>query len=312
MPALQLASLGSLIERWLPSAGLAAALLICIANPALAAALAPWPFLIAAVAFGLPHGAADGVILLRGLSWPGRIVRIAAYVVLMALGAAALVTFPAVTLIAFLALSWWHFGAADGRGLSRDQTPAWFRLAWGFGRGGLAVSVPFAVDPAAAWAPFARLASLLGASVPVEATLFSHAAAAASGAAVLALLICAAAPRQVQPRAFEWIESALILSIGLQADPLLAVGCYFLLIHGFRQSATLGKELRVGGGWSLWQRLAVLHRSALPLLVPSWLVFASLVLVTQPAGIRDLAILSLALYVVATPPHHLFHEILQP
>ena len=111
----------SIVERWLPSLGLAAALLACLFSPTLATALAPWPFLVAAVVLGLPHCAADGAVLLRGLSWPARLRRIAGYLALMTLSSIALLSFPAPTLLAFLALSWWHFGTADGQGLSNQR-----------------------------------------------------------------------------------------------------------------------------------------------------------------------------------------------
>ena len=301
----------ALIERWLPSLGLAAALLMSLASPTLATTLAPWPFLVAAVALGLPHGAADGVVLLRDLSWRGRLWRIAGYAVLMVLAALALVKFPAFTLLGFLALSWWHFGAADGESLSGVETPAWISRAWGFGRGGLAVSVPFAADPAAAWAPFARLAALLGNPAFADTVWLGRVAGFAFAAAVLAHLACALAPRPARPRTFEWLESGLILAVGMYTDPLFAVGCYFLMIHGFRQSAELGRQLLTGRTPSLRRRLAALHRAALWLLVPSWLALIALALWVRPAGIHDLAILSLVLYVVATPPHHLFHDVLR-
>jgi len=302
----------SLAERWLPSLGLAAASLVCLASPALAAGLAPWPFLLAAVVLGLPHGAADGTVLLRGLPWPRRLSRIAGYLALMALATAALLRFPTAALLGFLALSWWHFGAADGAGLATDRAPVWLRRAWSFGRGGLAVAVPFAADPTAAWAPFARLAELLGTAALVDVAWLGRTGTAAAAATLLALALSATAPRAVRPRAPEWVESGLILGLGLAADPLFTVGAYFLLVHGFRQSASLGKELSPGRATrpSLWSRLLACHRASLPLLVPSWLALLALALSADPAGARDVAILSLILYVVATPPHHLFQEML--
>ncbi|MEM7583158.1 MAG: Brp/Blh family beta-carotene 15,15'-dioxygenase [Acidobacteriota bacterium] len=306
--ALSLTS-ASPIERWLPSAGLAAALLICLAFPYVGIALTPGPFLIAAIALGLPHGAADGVILLRQLRWRARLARISGYLTLMVLAAVALVRHPEITLIGFLMLSWWHFGAADARGLSNDRIPAWYKGSWGFGRGGLAIATPFAVDPIAAWAPFTRLAELLGTPATLEMTWVGPAGTAATGAALLSLSLSAAVPATARPRAFEWIETGLILMIGLLADPLFAVGSYFLLVHGFRQSALLGSELMASRAASLTDRLIAVHRAALPLLIPSWLGWALLTQWSKPTDALDLAILSLAIYIIATPPHHLFHEL---
>ena len=173
------------------------------------------------------------------------------------------------------------------------------------------VSVPFAVDPTAAWAPFARLSELIGSPAADAMGWMQPVGAIASALALAALVPCAVAPRMRRPRTFEWIESGLILGLGLIADPLLAVGAYFLMVHGFRQSAALGGELASEREPSLGRRLAALHRAALPLLIPSWLALAVLILLIQPTAARDLAILSLAVYVVATPPHHLYHEVLR-
>ncbi len=312
----QIMAVGSLspplLERWLPCFGLAAALVACLGSPSLAIGLAPWPFLVAVVVFGLPHGAADGALLLRGLGWPARVSQLAAYLALMALAVAALMAFPTATLVSFLILSWWHFGAADGAELSGGRAPVWLRHAWGFARGGLAVSVPFVADPAAAWAPFARLAELLGGATSIELVWLGRAGAALAALALLALASCTAAPKAARPDLAAWVECGLILALGLAADPLFAVGAYFLMVHGFRQSASLGKELSDGSAApSLGRRLLEAHRAALPLAVPSWLALIAIMIWVQPAGARDLAVLSLAVYVVATPPHHLLHEVLR-
>jgi hypothetical protein len=62
----------------------------------------------------------------------------------------------------------------------------------------------------------------------------------------------------------------------------------------------------------LVRRVAAVHLAALPLLIPTWIVLAAAWwFVSASHASRDLAILSLAVYLVVTPAHEALHDVLR-
>jgi hypothetical protein len=65
-------------------------------------------------------------------------------------------------------------------------------------------------------------------------------------------------------------------------------------------------------GSSLWRAVVRLHAAALPLLVPTWAVILAAWWWLSPGhSARDLALLSLAVYLVVTPSHDLLVDLVR-
>jgi hypothetical protein len=143
---------------------LAVAALAGALDPSLTAAAAPWPFVVALLAFGMPHGAADWAVAARlsGRSGLGpRLLGFTGYLALMAASLAVLAWQPGVTALLFLGLTIFHFGMADATAVGADDDGPVARWGLVLGRGLLLLATAFAAHPAEAWAPFARIGDAL-------------------------------------------------------------------------------------------------------------------------------------------------------
>lgn len=279
------------------------------------------PWLVSLFAVGLPHGAADFAISRQ--AW-GRRVTIRLAIVYLAGMAAVLGLFviaPLPVIAVFAALSIWHFGMAHADGqFPPIVNAAWLRGIAAVARGGLVLGVPLACWPDATAAVVADVSRLVTGGQRVVATSVIHTAGlVAIGLAVAAFAIEAtrAWPHPLERR--RTIETAMELAViallGATTAPLFSVGLYFFWWHGWRQMWLLAPL--VGGAVpsdarSLIASLAAIHRLGLPLLVPTWLVLAGAWWLLSPThSARDLAILSLAAYLVVTPSHDLLIDLLR-
>ena len=292
------------VERHVPAAGLVVFLSLAHLGGAAAPALTPWPFLISLLFLGLPHGAADGAVLLRSWRVKGLWAVGLAYLGLFGSVLLLFLVAPAFTVLAFLVLTVIHFGLADAQTDLPARAPLRTRRMWAAARGGSVVAVPFAIDPMAAWKPFAHLIGLLGGPTDVSLQFLG----ATGGIAVAVALLCgiAVAVSPFRPGQRAWLESALILIVCATTNPLYAVGAYFLAVHAFRQCAGLGADPAIGGapGDSLARRLLRTHVASIPLLIPSWVLLLTIAAALEAWSAYDLAVLSLGFYIVATLPHH--------
>ena len=113
-------------------------------------------------------------------------------------------------------------------------------------------------------------------------------------------------PRRVAATVIDLVPFAIL---GAVADPLFAVGVYFLGWHAWRQMRPLAAALGLGpirDLRSLARAVARIHVAALPLLVPTWAVIGAVWwLVPAARSPRGLALVSLAVYVAVTPSHDL-------
>ena len=108
--------------------------------------------------------------------------------------------------------------------------------------------------------------------------------------------------------------------LGATADPLFSVGLYFLCWHAWREMRPLTAVLANPAGDATADRrvessppagvggflraVAAVHVAALPLLIPTWAALgAAWWLLSPDHSARDLAVLSLAVYLVVTPSH---------
>ena len=152
--------------RTVPWTMLGLACTVGVLAPDLTERLAPWPFVIALVVFGMPHGAADWTVAARLFGRTGfftRLIGFSGYLLLMA-GSMALVAWqPGITSLLFLVLTVFHFGMADATAVGADDDGRAARWGLVFARGFLLLSCVFAANPGRAWAPCERIAE----SMPV-------------------------------------------------------------------------------------------------------------------------------------------------
>lgn len=320
-PGSPMAFFSALTFRVGPLACLAAAALAAVVwGPAWSAGAAPLPWIVSLAFVGLPHGAADFALSRR--TWRGRPLAglWLAYLAIMAAVAAAFVTAPVPVIVAFAALSVWHFGLAHTDGEQPERQTWGGRIPAALLRGCVVLAAPLAVWPAETAAVAAELMTL----VPGPGRVFDPAAVRSAGfglgtvAAAAAVLEGWLAWRRPADRR-RWLagllDSGVILALGCVADPLFAVGLYFLVWHGWRQMQPLVTAVE-GDSPADWRTLAAgltrIHAAALPLLVPTWLAIGGAWWAWSPGHTaRDLAILSIGAYLVVTPAHELLGDLLR-
>ncbi|MEM0962245.1 MAG: Brp/Blh family beta-carotene 15,15'-dioxygenase [Bacteroidota bacterium] len=257
--------------------------------------VAPW--LLSAVALGLPHGAADPVVPLsmRGERW--RVSPIAVFsVVYIALGAVVLAVWwmvPVVAATGFVVLTWAHWGQGDVyalRALGWDghlASPAHRALA-GVVRGGLPMVVPLAAHPevyadivaamAAAFRPDqAEAARAFILSLPGDAV---WGVLAAVGAAYAVWGVATASRRGAwRSLGLDLGEVVALAAFFALLPPLWSVGIYFCLWHAVRHLQRLGPIVADGSA----RRLALVATPAtLGAIVLMVLIFGGTL--TEPVG----------------------------
>jgi len=289
------------------------------AGPAWSTRHAAVPWLVALALVGLPHGAADLAVLAR-LRGPRAARRLFAAATLLSCAVLlALVLAPRMALAAFVAVSVWHFGVAHARGQSPPPAAAGGALAVAaVARGAGVLGMPLAVWPAETAAVADRVVALAAGPGPPVAQALVH----TWGLAILAVAVAAlareawAARRSPAGRGRTAATGVDLLASGLlsiAAHPLFSVGVYFLCWHAWREMRPLLRVLaprsltpdgRPVGLTSLIRGIAAVHRAALPLLIPTWAAVAAVWWFKSPGhAIDDLALVSLAAYVVVTPAH---------
>jgi Brp/Blh family beta-carotene 15,15'-monooxygenase len=304
--------------RRLPLACLAAAAVAGgILGPGWSAGVEALPWLVALAAVGLAHGAAD-LAVSRSLCAAERLPRVwATYAATMATVATAYAIAPIAVLVLFALLSAWHFGqaAANADGPERESC-AWAVWVRPLARGGWMLGVPLAAWPADTADVAADLLRLTGQGGQAVISPQAVMTIRGLGLALVAAAASAAASEwagvrrrrdRTRRRARLLAEVAAITAIGVTTEPLFSIGITFLVWHAWRQMAPLAVLL--GGGppasWSdLWHALVRIHGAALPLLLPAWFAIGWAWWILSPAHTpRDLAILSIAAYLVVTPSH---------
>ncbi|MEM6750320.1 MAG: Brp/Blh family beta-carotene 15,15'-dioxygenase [Planctomycetota bacterium] len=294
-------------------------------------AAAPW--LVALLVFGMPHGAADWAVHAARLcdqSIRVKLYGFAPYLAYMGVSAFCLWVLPVVTIAAFFVLTAVHFGMADVNHALGDA-PGTRRAGpsrlLGLSRGVLVLSVPFAIAPSAAWAPFALLSGVPLDAAPVPMASLRAACFALSLSALVALCVAMALIRPSswrQPRVWFALESACAMVLFAFTPPLFAVGVYFLFVHALKHTFRLAHApsalgLRVAKApeeASLADQAKALcrvHLSAMPL----WPLSVVIILVwasALPPGLTALSIAaaSIGFYIVTTLPHHRLGRFLPP
>jgi len=300
----------------------AAAATAAVAGADWSMALGPLPWVVSLVLVGLPHGAADLATSRRALHGRPLVAIWLGYVATMVAVAAGFAAAPVAVIVAFVAVSCWHFGAAD---VDADEPADDRRLrpAAALARGCAVLAMPLTAWPVATAQVATEVAALVrGGDGAVG--LFSPAAVRAAGIALAAVAVAAGLgaalvearrPGGLRGWRSTLIDLAVIASLGWFADPLFAVGIYFLVWHAWRQMVPLTGSL-CGAAPRSWRELvrglARVHRDALPLLVPTWAAIGAVWWRSSADHtLRDLAIVSIAAYLVVTPAHELLGELLR-
>jgi len=305
----------------------AAALLF---GPAWSARMAVFPWLVALFVVGLPHGAADLAVSRRLCGWPITLRLFAAYAALMAAVLSALVIAPQPTVTVFAALSIWHFGLSHAQGQSPAVPAGWrWQTLAAMARGASVLGVPLAAWPAETSAVIGRLLSLIGKAGPVEPPAFASEAIRVAGLCltITGMLSLASeavltrhAPGCLRRSADTLLDLLIIGSLGVSADPLLSIGLYFLCWHAWREMRPLTTLLAQPAGSdhsttdmaTLVRNVVAVHVAALPLLIPTWAALGAAWWLRSPShSLGDLAVLSLAVYLVVTPAHEALHDVLR-
>ncbi|MFM1830975.1 MAG: hypothetical protein RLZZ558_1315 [Planctomycetota bacterium] len=305
--------------RPLPWCVLGTAALLGWFLPDFTASAAAWPFMIALLVFGMPHGAADWVVAARlgGRSTvASRLAGFSGYLLMMAGCTAFLMWQPAIATLLFLLLTVFHFGMADATSVHADRDGPAARWCLVVGRGLLLLSTAFATHPVAAWAPFAEIGAAMSpwpswAWTPDLRLLQSWAAVGVAAGAVLAACSAAARARagHAHEAAMDLVEHAMVAALAAFADPLFAVGCFFLGVHAYRHTRRLACTRSVleppPAADRLVPRLIRVHAISLPLMWPTALCIAPLCWMLGGFGVHELAVASIAFYMITTLPHHL-------
>jgi Brp/Blh family beta-carotene 15,15'-monooxygenase len=302
--------------------------LACLGVPAAVAAVtgpewtgvaAPFPWLVSLVFVGLPHGAADLAVSRRAWrGWPLAGLW-AAYAVIMAIVATGFVVAPAFALAMFTALSCWHFGLADADLRLRPRCGWGSRGLAAAARGCVVLAVPLLAWTDATAEAATELVSLATpAAAEVGPASVRRMGVALAAVGIVAIGLEGMASAGVRGCLAAWARGLLDLVVigacGWFTDPLFSVGTYFLFWHGWRQMQPLTTIVdgRTPRSWTqLAAALRTIHAAALPLLLPTWLALAFAWWAWSPGrSPRDLAILSIGVYLVVTPAHELLGDLL--
>lgn len=304
--------------RAVPWAVLGCGVLLAVVAPGFTATAAPWPFMVALLVFGMPHGAADWAVAARLGGRRGFVDRLRGfwwYLAMMAACTLFLAWQPGVATLLFLALTVFHFGMADSTAVRADDDGPVVRWCLVSGRGLLLLATAFASDAEAAWAPFGAIAAAApwGASswMPDLPALRAVALVGAASGAAIAVTGCVARALRGKalPAALDLAEHGLVAALASLADPLFAVGCFFLGVHAFRHTRRLACTRVVveppPAPRSLVRRLVRIHVLSLPLMWMTALCLWPLCVMLGGFGPREVATASICFYMLSTLPHHL-------
>ena len=310
----------------LPIAVIALLIPVGIVVDALPSAVEYAPFVVSVLLFGLPHGAADHLMPIRlgdvSLKRSLGVVSVV-YAILGGLYLVVWAVSPAVSMLAFLVLTWFHWGQGDvfalrafgEAGHIRTRSDRWASLVV---RGGLPMLVPLLgqpegyqrvvngiialFDPAAAAAltPLFRLDTRLALGVGF-------------GVFTLSSLLWTArhvwqGDTSAEGLVWDAVEIGVLWVFFWLVPPVFAVGLYFAVWHAVRHIGRLAivdpaaRQALDAGEWpaALWR----FYRDATPLTIASLALFGGLyVWVPTDGSLNALLAIYLVGIAVLTLPH---------
>ncbi|MEM6785530.1 MAG: Brp/Blh family beta-carotene 15,15'-dioxygenase [Bacteroidota bacterium] len=281
------------------------------------------PFVASLVAFGLPHGAVDHVVLLRlrdASFQPGPLLRVLTpYLALSVAYLAVWFVAPVAAFVSFIALTWVHWGQGDvhsvlalaGGGHLRHR---WQRILALVVRGALPMFVPLLAFPEVYLAVADSVAGVIAPNTGLPTTIPDavRVGGALAYAGVLVVYFAAGwrVARTTHRRA--WMldagEVLLLTAFFAQVHPLLAIGVYFCLWHALRHivrltTVTLPRPSTAQRGWLGSARAFVLHAVPTTALALAFLVGLYWIVPERPATLDEFIGLYLVLIAVLTLPH---------
>jgi Brp/Blh family beta-carotene 15,15'-monooxygenase len=291
---------------------------IGIAAPEITKRIAAWPFVLALLIFGMPHGAADWVVQARLTGekiFTRQLVGFADYLGLMLACTLFLVWQPGVFALLFLGLSIFHFGMADATALRIDADGAFARWSFVLGRGLLLLATVFAMNPEAAWQPFAQIADAFAWNhetmwMPdlLHLQKLSWLGVIAGAGFALAGALARWRCGRTRKAGLDLIEHALVVMLAMFSAPLFAVGMFFFGVHAYRHTRRLACTrvvIEPAAPASFLRRLARVHGISLPLMVPTALCLIPICWQLGPFNAHTLAVAGIVFYMITTLPHHL-------
>jgi len=226
-----------------------------------------WPILtFSALCLGVPHGACD-VLAFKRAGMGGKLTPFCAFYLALASATFSLwVMSPGLGLLAFLALTVWHWGEGDAWvvfGGGRAKTLA------SIGRGLMILSAPLVLQPHAASAALAGFVALGSPAVSLDALCQVAPAFLMMGVALQTGAVWWQWRREnpsARGHLFWWAsgETLLLLAFWAVVPPLVGVAIYLCGVHALRHLIRLegGSVGSLSRGFSL-ARLTNWHRGAL-------------------------------------------------
>ena len=283
---------------------------------------AAWPFAVALVAVGLPHGAIDLRLAakLQGVSLPVAATRFGWYALLMCGAVFCLWLSPSATLTGFVILSSWHFGRADVddhkivlehdthlRDNEADSSTTRMALA-AWARGLLILALPFCFHVEQSVEVAEILVRLCGADLRANLTVLERGAILVScvcGTFEVVRMLALRFAGHVRLSRLILLELCSLVTAFWMLHPMFAMGLYFGCWHSWRHLRRLNSVLCPNQNDWL-KAILRLHFESLPLLLPT-LVMVCVICIQLAGGIniRNAAFTSLLVYAVVTLPHEL-------
>jgi Brp/Blh family beta-carotene 15,15'-monooxygenase len=232
-----------------------ALIVVCALGPPIPEWLQYLPFALSLVLFGLPHGALDHLVPARlagRRQTAASIARVVLLYLLVGVPVFALWSVaPAVAFVAFIALTWAHWGLGDLFTLLavdgvRHLRARGLRMLAAIVRGALPMLVPLLVFPKTYEAVARQATAVFGAGTPGPG--IPDSARVALAVAFAALVLGYAWLTRVEARRMRALpgwhrdigEVLLLAAFFATVPPVLAVGLYFSLWHGLRHILRLG------------------------------------------------------------------------
>ncbi len=200
--------------------------------------------LVAAAAVGMPHGALDilagPVLAMRSRTLRAFVMFLAAYVVVSALVVTGWLYAPAAGVVAFFAMSWFHFGSGDAGGDRVSWSVA--RIAHAVCSGGIVIALPTAVCPTRV---LPMVNALFFGRTNLSLPQLARVGSVGVAIAVLAFVIVAIRTDHHE-RGRIVAELSMLAALFLVADPLISFAVYFCVWHGPRHTGRVLHALPSG------------------------------------------------------------------